>query len=138
MSRRNSDAGRMAVVWLATVVIIVIGAFASAFVIFASTEQVQVPMTIWGCSFTGLFLVLFLMNMRWEEPINQLKFWLSWSDRNDPTDGYRAARRSIEMREQYGTQAPPSVESVRDAQDHGGAWVPRSSSGKRSRSEKSP
>lgn len=126
MSRRNSDAGRMAVVWLATVIIIFIGAAASAFVIFASTDQVRIPLTIWGVSFAGLFILLFIWSIRWEEPINQLKFWLASRDRHDPTGGYQAARRSIQMNEEYGSNTPPTVDTIRDAANHGGAWVPRS------------
>lgn len=127
MARRNSDSGRLAVIWLATAFIVVIGAAATALVIFAGTDQREVPFLVWGGCFSGLILILILSNIRWEEPINQLKFWLSFQDRSDPTDLYRAARRRANSRDQYGSNAPPSVDSVRDAADHGGAWVPRSS-----------
>ena len=133
MSRRNSDAGRQAVVWLATVVVIVIGAAASGFVIIASTDQFQQPFMVWGCCFAGILLFLYLLNMRWEEPISHLKFWLSFQDRSDPAELYRAARRRESAREQFGTNAPPTIESVRDAHDHGGTWVPRSTGKSQSR-----
>ena len=127
MSNRSSDSGRQAVIWLATVIVFVIGAAGSAFVIIASTEQTEVPFMIWGGSFAGIGLILYLMNMNWSQGSEQLKFWLSFQDRRDPADDYRAARRSIEMREEYGNNQPPSVDSVRDAASYGGAWAPHSS-----------
>ena len=126
MSRRNSESGRLAVIWLATSFVIVIGAAASAFVIFAGTEQMQWPMIVWGLAITGLIVTLILLSMRWDQPMGRLQTWLLAQNRNDPTDDYRAARRRIRSREIMGTNEPPSIESVRDAADHGGAWVPRS------------
>ncbi len=133
MARRNSDSGRQAIIWLATTYIVLIGAAASAFVLFAAAEQHQGPWIVWGGCFAGIMFVLIVFNIRWEEPLNQLKFWLSFQNRRDPADEYQAARRSIHAREKYGTNVPPSVDSVRDAADHGGAWVPRSSASKRQR-----
>lgn len=134
MSRRNSESGRMAVSWLATAFVIVVGAAASAFVIIAGTDQIQWPMVIWGLSISGLVFILISLSVRWDRPISRLQTWLLAQNRNDPTDDYRAARRSIRIREEMGNNQPPSIESVRDAANHGGAWVPRSTP----RSQKKP
>ena len=133
MARRNSESGRQAVIWLATAIVVVIGAAASAVVIFAGTDQVQQPLIVWGVSFSGLILILLCMNFRWDQPISRLHLWLSAQDREDPTDAYRAARRQARTREKFGSNEPPTVESVRDASNHGGAWVPRSSTQSRKR-----
>ena len=133
MAGRNSDSGRQAVIWLATSFIILIGAAATAFVILAATREAQdqyFVWLVWGGCFTGLCVVLILISMHWEEPINQLKFWLTYQERNDATDLYRAARRRQEVRDELGGNQPPTIESLRDAAEHGGAWVPRSSGGK--------
>lgn len=127
MSFRKSDSGRQAVIWLATVIIFVIGAAASCFVILASTDQTQIPLTIWGCSFAGAGLMLYLMNMTWSAGSEQLKFWLSYQNTRNPADEYEAARRRIQMREEYGNNTPPSVDSVRDAASYGSAWAPHAS-----------
>jgi hypothetical protein len=58
---------------------------------------------------------------------------LSAQNRDDPADAYHAARRQAKTREKFGSKEPPTVESVRDASDHGGAWVPRSSTESRKR-----
>jgi len=134
MARRNSETGRLAVIWLATAFVVVIGAAASAFVIIAATDQTRQPLIVWGVSFAGLILLLLLINIRSDRPFGKLQVWLSAQNRNDPTDEYRAARRRIQSREQFGSNAPPSIESVRDAADFNGTWVPRSSSGSQSRS----
>ena len=127
MGRRNSDSGRLAVIWLATAFVVVIGAGASAFVIIAATDQPQGPFIVWGVSFAGLILILLAMNTQWDRSVNRLQMWLSAKDRSDPTDVYRAARRRMKSREEFGGNEPPSIESVRDASNHGGAWVPHSS-----------
>lgn len=127
MSFRNSDSGRQAVIWLATTIIFVIGAAASCFVILASTDQTEIPLMIWGCSFAGAGLMLYLMNMSWSQGSETLKLWLSMQDRRNPADEYEATRRRIHMNEEYGSNQPPSVDSVRDAASYGSAWAPHSS-----------
>ena len=126
MGRRNSDSGRLAVIWLATAFVVVIGAAACLFVIVAGTDHIQWPLVVWGLSVSGLVFMLISLSVRWDHPTGRLHTWLLAQNRNDPTDDYRAARRRIRAREQFGDNAPPTVESVRDAADHGGAWVPRS------------
>ncbi|WP_397569496.1 hypothetical protein [Schlesneria sp. T3-172] len=135
MSRHNSDRGRLAVTWLATAFVVVIGAAASAFVIIAATDQREQPLLVWGASFAGLSFILFLMNLRWDRPVGKLQTWLFAQHRSDPTDEYRAARRRIQSREKYGNNGPPTLETVRDAADFNGTWAPRSSGGSRSRRE---
>ena len=127
MSRRKSDSGRQAIAWLATVIVVVIGAAATGVVIVAGAERQIEPWLVWGICFSFIIVTMVLWNVRWEEPLNQLKFWLSYREIEDPTDGYSAARRSIETREKFGSQKPPTLESVRDAAEHGGAWVPKAS-----------
>jgi hypothetical protein len=126
MGQRNSDSGRYAVIWLATTYIAVIGAGAAGFVIVAVSENPEFPLIILGLIVGGFFLLAIIFHIRWEEPVNQMKFWLFARDRRDNGEEYQAARRRIKMREEYGDKQPPSIESVRDAADHGGAWVPRS------------
>jgi hypothetical protein len=126
MGRRNSESGRLAVIWLATAFVVVIGAAASAFVIIAGTDDIQWPMIVWGLAIGGLIFTLVSLSVRWDQPMGRLQTWLLAQNRSDPTDDYRAARRRSRAREEIEAKQPPSVESVREAADHGGAWVPRS------------
>ncbi len=131
MARRNSDSGRQAVIWLATAYTALIGTAAVAFVILVFSEQPQIPLIVLGSTLAVLTLLVVILNLRWEEPLSHLRYWLLAQDRSDPTDDYRAARRRIRAREQFGDNEPPSVDSIRDAANHGGAWVPRSTSNPR-------
>jgi hypothetical protein len=126
MARNNSDSGRLAVIWLATAVVVVLGAAGTAFVVVFAAETNIGALLVWAGCFTTVILALLIFSIRWEEPVNQLKFWLSYHSRGNPADEYVAARRRIRSREKYGGNEPPSVDSVRDAANHGGAWVPRS------------
>jgi hypothetical protein len=126
MAGRKSESGRLAVIWLATTVVIVLGASGTALVVVALAQDRNAALTVWGACFAVVVLVLVILNVRWDEPVNHLKFWLSYRERGNPADEYVAARRRISSREKFGTNEPPSVEVVRDAANHGGAWVPRS------------
>lgn len=129
MGKRGSGFGSTAAIWLATTIVLVLGAVGTAFVILISApDDYEVPLMVWAGIFTGIILLIAVFNIRWEEPVNQLKFWLSFQNKPDPADAYDAARRRTKHREEYGNLPPPSVESVRDAANHGGAWVPRSNS----------
>lgn len=126
----------MAVSWLATAFVIVIGAAAAMFVIIAGTDQIEWPMIIWGVSISALVFTLISLSLRWDQSTGKLQTWLFAQNRNDPTDIYRAARRRIRAREEMGTNGPPTLESVRDAADHGGAWAPRSNAPVRARADR--
>ena len=126
MSRRNSDSGRMAVAWLATAFVIVIGAAASIFVIVFATEERKGPLIVSAIALSSLVMILVSLSVRRDNPVNRLHLWFSAQNRSDPTDDYRAARRRIKDREQLGQNEPPTVETVRDAATHGNAWAPRS------------
>lgn len=129
---QKSDGGRNAVIWLATAYTAVIGAAAGAFVIAVASDQPRGPLLMFGGSLLGLLLLVLLFSIRWSRPANRLRMWLSTTDRTDVNDVYRAARRKAQRLERYGDNTPPSVDSVRDAADHGGAWVPHSSGTNRS------
>jgi len=128
---QKSDGGRTAVIWLATAYTAVIGAGAAAFVIVVATEQPRGPLIVFGCSLAGLALLILLFSIPWSRPANRLRMWLSTTDRTDVNDVYRASRRKAHRQERYGDNSPPSVDSVRDAANHGGAWVPHSSGNER-------
>ena len=90
MGRRNSDSGRQAVIWLATTYIAVIATGAAAFVIVAVTDKPDGPLWILGGSVSGVVLLVMLMNIPWDEPASQLKYWLSAQKRHNPTEDYSA------------------------------------------------
>jgi CHASE2 domain-containing sensor protein len=126
MSRRNSDSGRMAVAWLATAFVIVFGAGASLFVIIFATEERKGPLIVSAIALSSLVIILVSLSVRRDNPVSRLHLWFSAQNRSDPTDDYRAARRRMRAREHLGQIEPPTVETVRDAANHGNAWAPGS------------
>jgi len=116
----------MATAWLATAFIIVIGAAASVFVIVFVTDERKGPLIVSAIALSSLMMILVSLSVRRDNPVNRLHRWFSAQNRSDPTDDYRATRRRIKAREQLGQNEPPTVETVRDAANHGNAWAPRS------------
>jgi hypothetical protein len=132
MPRRGSDSGRYAVIWLATAYTAFIGLAPVAVVIVVANEHPEYQLLAICGAVAFIVLWILFSHIRWDGPVNRLSYWLFAHERNDPTDAYRAARRRIASREQYGNNQPPNLDSVRDAANHGGAWVPRSNIERRS------
>ena len=124
MAKRKSDAGRSAVIWLATAYTCFIGLAPVCVVILVASENPQVQMIGIGIMLTLVMMFVIYKSIRWEGTANRLSYWLFAHDRNSATDIYRAARRRKRQREETGNNEPPSLESVREAASHGGAWVP--------------
>lgn len=123
--RRNSELGRQAVVWLATAFVILIGAAACAFIILASVEQPSQPFLVWGATFGGLVAVFGFLAMPGDKRQGNgwLRLWLA-SKRTAP-HVVRIGRKKAAPT-QFGNNAPPTLESVREASEQNVTWVPRS------------
>jgi hypothetical protein len=126
---RERDAGRQAVAWLATAFVILIGAGATAFMVLSMTEQAGWrDWLVWAGCFGGLVWFLWSVVRPQSETAGRgwLRLWLKSTDRSDPLRDYKFRRRrrapeSIPL----GGQAPPTVDSVREAAETTIKWVPR-------------
>lgn len=123
--RRNSELGRQAVVWLATAFVILIGAAACAFIILASVEQPSQPFLVWGAAFGGIIVVFALVAVPRDKRQGNgwLRLWLA--SRRTPRHVLRIGRKRPAPT-QFGTNAPPTLDSVREAAEQNVTWVPRS------------
>lgn len=127
--KRDPDAGRQAVVWLATAFVVVIGAASTALIILGVSEQPTTPLIVWGSLFggMGLFLGYLAIPKEGGKGKNWLQMLMSSRDKTDTTQIYRIARKRAEMKP--GTNGPPTLESVREAAEQGASvrWVPHGS-----------
>lgn len=126
MARRGSDSGRYAIIWLATAYTCFIGLAPVCVVILVASENPQTQLIVVSSALAVVGLFVIYKFTRWQSPVNHLSYWLFAHERNNLTDIYRAARRRKKAKEEYGNNPPPSLESIRDAAEHGGAWVPHS------------
>ena len=133
--RRNPEPGRQAVLWLATAFVILIGAAACAFVILVTVEQPSRHFLVWGGLFGGVILILVFMSVPRDK--HQAKLWLgillATRDRTDPTRVFRVGRKRTATPPQFGTNAPPTLDSVREAAEQNVTWVPHGPPPNRSR-----
>jgi len=130
--RRNPEPGRIATIFFATAFVIVAGAASCVFIIVTSVQKLTLPLLAWGALFTGVILLLLAIVFPRNNDSSRRKFqfWLSSQDRTDPTKAYRVGKRRSSEPLAYGTNKPPTAESVREAADQGAAvyWVPHATS----------
>lgn len=133
--RRNPEPGRQAVLWLATAVVMLIGAAGCAFIILAAVENPAFHLSLWGGLFTGVVVIMVWSSIPSDRNFSKrwLRFWLATRDRSDNRHVLRVGRKQKPPKIEFGNNAPPSVDSVRDAAELNVSWVPHGSPTGRSR-----
>src|SRR5262245_29941671 len=93
--RRNPEPGRTAVLWLATVFVIVIGAAACAFIIIAAVDRPSEQLLFWGGVFGGVIMVLIVMALRRDKHLGNLWLgvWAATRRRSSPKNVLRIGRK---------------------------------------------
>lgn len=131
--KRNPEAGRQAVLWLATAVVVVIGAASCAFIILGAADSPTKPLLVWGGLFGGvaLFLGSLAVSRDGKKGKSWLRMLLASRDKTDPTQVYRVSKKRAAT--PLGTNGPPTLESVREAAEQGASvrWVPHGSAPER-------
>jgi hypothetical protein len=137
--QRNRDAGRSAVALLATAVVLLFGAAACGLLILTAVDRPGWPLAGAAAFFLVLSVTLFTWGGRTERPQGRLDLfaWLRGRDTSDPLKDYQPRVRRPEA-QQFGTNAPPSVETVREAADEFARWVPKSTVDEARRPTRSP
>lgn len=128
--RRDPEAGRQAVTWLASAFVVVVGAASCAFIILGVVDQPTKPLIVWGGLFGGI--VLFLISLAVPRDTNiaksWIRFWLASRDKSDPNKVYRVGKKrpTADSPSPLGSNPPPTLESIRAAADQGASvqWVP--------------
>lgn len=123
--RRDPEAGRQAVLWLATAFVILIGSAACAFIILAAVERPSQHLLIWGAMFGGL--VVLLLTLAVPSGKHGTSRWLlEWlvRERSNSRQVLRIGRKQRAARIEFGTNSPPTLDSVREASEQNVTWVP--------------
>jgi len=123
--RRDPEPGRQAVLWLATSIVILIGAAGCAFIVLIAVEQPSRHLMVWGAIFGGLIVALLSMVIPFDR--QHSRRWLRYlfaAHRKDSRNVLRIGRKPSSAQTEYGTNAPPTLESVREASDQNVTWVP--------------
>lgn len=124
--RRNPEPGRQAVLWLATAFVVLIGAAACAFIIVVAVEHPSRHLLVLGAVFGGVVLVLVSMAVPRDRDSGSrwLRLWFAMRDRTKPGNVLRIGRKRRSEKAEYGTNSPPTLDSVREASDQNVSWVP--------------
>ncbi len=126
--RRDPEAGRQAVTWLASAFVVVVGAASCAFIILGVVDQPTKPLIVWGGLFGGIVLFLISLAVPRDRNIAKswIRFWLASRDKTDPNKAYRVGKKRPVADASLGTNQPPTLESIREAADQGASvqWVP--------------
>ena len=123
---RNPEPGRQAVLWLATALVLLLGAAVCAFIILAAVENPSRHFILWGAIFGGLVMLMFwgALPRNKNSAMGRLRLWFAARNRSDPRNVLRIGRKAKPTKVEFGGNAPPSVESVRDAAELNVSWVP--------------
>jgi hypothetical protein len=122
--RRNPDLGRQAVLWLATAFVILRGAAACGFIVLAAVEQPSGPLLLVGAIFGGIVTLCLAVAFQ-RDTQGSGRWMLSWLTRHrtNPRHVLRIGRKSLDVRTDYGTNSPPTLDSVRKAAEQNVTWV---------------
>ena len=124
--RRNSEPGRQAVLWLATAFVVLIGAAGCTFIILAAVENPSTPLLIMGSFFVGLILLLVSLSASRDARAGRswMDLWMAMRGKSDPKTVLRIGRKKASSNVEFGNNAPPTLDSVRNAAAQNVTWVP--------------
>ncbi|WP_298867427.1 hypothetical protein [uncultured Gimesia sp.] len=123
--RSPHGSGDQAAAWLATVFTLAGGLFACIFVVVTSGEPPGKPMLIAISMIVVLLLTLWLLRDKPPEARQQsLRLWYWWKKKESDSYEYEPRPRKRSRSADYGTQTPPTLESIRERVDEHRTWVP--------------
>lgn len=123
--RRNPEPGRQAVLWLATVSVVLIGVAGCIFIIAAAVEKPSefIPLLCGVLILLALWLAWVLTPRTPRHGSRWLHLWIASRNRADKSV-LRIGRKRRSSRAEFGTNPPPTLDSVREAAEQNVSWVP--------------
>lgn len=136
--RRDPDLGRQAVLWVATVFVVLIGAAACTFIILVTVEHPSRHLIVLGAVFASIVLLLIRMAMS-RDTKGGNRWMLNWliGQKPDSRQVLRIGRKRRKEARDYGKNGPPTLDSVREAAEQSMTWVPHGPPPDRSRPKSS-
>ncbi|MBS0203575.1 MAG: hypothetical protein JSS49_11790 [Planctomycetes bacterium] len=124
--RRNPEPGRQAVLWLATVSVVLMGVAGGILIIAAAVEKPSelIPLLCGVLILLGLWLAWALTPRNNYNGSRWLQLWVASRNRADKSV-LRIGRKRRSSRVEFGTNPPPTLDSVREAAEQNVSWVPR-------------
>ena len=123
--RSPHGSGDQAAAWLATVFTLAGGLFACVFVVVSSGEPPGKPMLIAISMIIVLLLTLWILRDKPPEARQQsLRLWHFLKKKEADDYEYKPRARKRSRNSDYGTQSPPTLESIREQADDQRTWVP--------------
>lgn len=127
--RRRSDLANAATTILATSFVVVAGAAVCTFIIAAFADDPKKPVLVSGAVILGMFALAWLLRSKkkgaGESKLERDIFWILRREIRDEAQPYQPQLKRPRNRTQsFGSNAPPSAESVRQIRDESTTWVP--------------
>lgn len=123
--RSPYGSGNQATAWLATVFTLTGGVFACLFVLVSNGESPGKPMLITLSLMILAILILWLLRDKPPEARqHSLKLWYWWKKEESDSFEYKPRPRKRSHKSDFGTQTPPTLESIRERTDDQRTWVP--------------
>jgi hypothetical protein len=127
--QRDPELGRRAVTLLATAFVVFIGAVLTAFTVLSAAEHAGwQAWAVWAFLFGSVIWMLWcLVEQPDQRPSLLQQFWSRARRRVDPLTLYKPRRRRFNPETPWGSNQPPTLESLREAaQESSNTWVPHS------------
>ena len=112
---------------LATFIVMFLGTFGSAVMVAGAGGDPSIVFTVFG-SIGGICIAIIWLSRDASHALSDAYSWVA-SRKAKPSDAYIPRPRAHQR--VYGTNAPPTVDDLRDAKESGRTWVPNRASGKR-------
>ncbi|MFM9959914.1 MAG: hypothetical protein ACKV2Q_01670 [Planctomycetaceae bacterium] len=124
----NKDSGREAVAWLATGAVCFLGILFSGLIILMFANEPTKPVLIVSGLFLGLAILLFLLREKPKDVVDAEEAkWFGIFRKPKATTHYKVTRHRKPKIVQFGTNAPPTAESIREIKEVSDGmknWVP--------------
>ena len=131
MSGKHRDAGREAVYWLATAVVVFLGLSCCGFVISAFANDPQQPVLVISGTFLALAILFWVLREKPKQTVaDEEAKWFGIFTKPRQTLTYKLTRHKKPKIVQFGTNQPPTAEQIREIKeltDGMKNWVPPTS-----------
>ena len=135
--RRDPDAGRKAVAWLAVAFTLTVGSAVCSFIILAFADDPRQAFAVLGGVLAVIIFFLWSISTPKDkhESRTWLQFWRKVQEPPDPAELYQPKRKRRKVAP-LGSNQPPTLDSVREISERHARWVPHGPPPRRDRPDR--